>query len=137
MCPSYYQNDAGTFVCARLDLKIAAGPVGSGRILTQITLSQLDVSALTRGHSRMYPSYHPNDESIVRWARIFTQLMQAQSDVSFLSPKLCGHSRLCPYFHPNLSASRIYPYSRPKDVGTFARTLVLTQLTLALLDVSS
>ena len=55
-----------------------------------------------RGHSQMYPSYYPNDEG-----SIFTPIMQAQSNVRFLSPKLCGHSR-------------ISPYSRPNDVGTFA-----------------
>ena len=66
MCPYSRPKDAGTFGCARLDpridadtvryaqiptqmtclnLRIAVGPVGSARILTEITLVQLDVSA--------------------------------------------------------------------------------------------
>ena len=64
-------------------------------------------------HSRMYPSYYPNDEGSVKWARIFTQIMQAQSDVRFLLLKLCGHCRLCPYFYPNNS----YPVGLARILG--------------------
>ena len=108
-----HPNDAGTIEYAQLDHRYDAGTFRCPFPISKMKPTQTHV-----------PVFSTNDAATVRCACFLTQIVRAQSDAPILLSKWRGNIRICP--------------PRPENCCRPSRKILfLTQLTLALSDVSS